>query len=186
MVVPRDATGAVDAHDSARASPPAERPHIALWTTELEASVVGRLCVMTFEDLPEGWLSRPLRDSRLTDDVLDLVVSGRDRDQGAIHLLLCDKGDRIMQPCAVGELNNSSASYTQREIIEPFARVCRDLEPEGSLLVAIARSRGLVITDDDRGWHQAAIDVCREYGLRLLGVHVVTHSGSVRLPDYAS
>lgn len=93
---------------------------------------------MTFEDLPTGWQSRPLTDARITDDVLDLVISGRDRDQGAIHILLCDPADRLMQPCAVGEL-------------------------------------------DDRAWHQAAIDACRDSRVRLLGVHVVTHSGSVRL-----
>ena len=141
---------------------------------------------MTFEDLPEGWLSRPLTDPLLTDDVLDLLVSGRDRDQGAIQVLLCDPADRLVQPCAVGELDDPAAGYSQLQIIEPFARTWRDLEPDGSILVAIARSRGLAVTDNDRGWHQAAIDTCRRFGLRLLGVHIVTHDGAVRLPDCAS
>ncbi len=141
---------------------------------------------MTFEDLPEGWLSRPLTDPLLTDDVLDLLVSGPDRDHGAIHVLLCDPADRLVQPCAVGELDDPAADYSQIEIIEPFARTWRDLEPNGSILVAIARSRGLAVTDHDRGWHQAAIDTCREFGLRLLGVHIVTHGGSARLPNFAS
>lgn len=122
---------------------------------------------------------------RLTDDVLDLLVSGRDRDQGAIIFLLCDPADRLIQPCAVGELDDSQEAWTHREIIEPFAQALENLEPEGSILVAIAHARGLAITDDVRAWHQGAIDACRRSGVRLLGVHVVTHSGSTRLPDYA-
>jgi hypothetical protein len=86
----------------------------------------------------------------------------------------------------VGDLDDPEASCTQLETIEPFARTWRDLEPAGSLLIAIARDRGLAITDHDRGWHQAAMDACRESGVRLLGVHVVTHSGFAPLPDFAS
>lgn len=141
---------------------------------------------MTFQDLPADWPTMPLTDPRITDDVLDLVVSGRDRDRGAIHLLLCDPADRLVQPCAVSELDDPRAELTKLEIIEPFARVLRDNEPDGGLLVAIARGRGLAVTDDDRDWHQAAIDACNDSAVRLLGVHVVTHSGSVRLPDFAS
>lgn len=141
---------------------------------------------MTFEDLPAGWQSRPLTDPRITEDVLDLVISGHDRDLGTIHILLCDPADRLMQPCAVGELDDPAAGCTKLEIIDPFARAWSRLEPEGGLLVAIARSRGLAITDDDRAWHQAAIDACRDSRVRLLGVHVVTHSGSTRLLTQAS
>lgn len=118
--------------------------------------------------------------------MLDLLVAGRDRDQGAIILLLCDPADRAVQPCAVGELDDSQEAWTHREIIEPFAHVLENLEPEGGMLVAIARGHGLAITDDDRAWHQAAIDGCRDSGVRLPGVHIVTHAGSTRLTDYAS
>lgn len=137
---------------------------------------------MTFQDLPAEWPSMALTDPRITDDVLDLMVSSRDRDRGAIILLLCDAADRLIQPCAVGELDDPQEARTHREILEPFARALKNIEPEGSLLVAIARGRGLAITDDDRAWHQAAIDACRDSRVRVLGVHVVTHSGSARLP----
>jgi hypothetical protein len=141
---------------------------------------------MTFQDLPADWPTMPLTDPRITDDVLDLLVSARDRDLGAIHVLMCDPGDRLVQPCVVDDVNGPRAGLTQFEIIDPIAGALRHIEPDGSLLVAIARRRGLVITDDDRAWHQAAIDACRDSGVRLLGVHVVTHCGSARLPDYAS
>jgi hypothetical protein len=141
---------------------------------------------MTFQDLPADWPSMALTDPRITDDVLDLMVSGHDRDRGAIILLLCDPADRLVQPFAVGQLDDPQEAWTHREIIEPFAEALTKIEPEGSILVAIARGRGLAITDDDRAWHQAAIDACRDSGVRLLGVHVVTHSGPARLSDYAS
>ena len=141
---------------------------------------------MTFQDLPADWPTMPLTDPRITDDVLDLLVSGRDRDKGAIIVLMCDPADRLIQPCAVSDVDGDRAGLTQFEIIDPIAGALREIEPEGSILVAIARGRGLAITDDDRGWHQAAIDACRDSGVRLLGVHVVAHSGSARLPDYAS
>jgi len=141
---------------------------------------------MTFQDLPADWPSMPLTDPRITDDVLDLVVSGRDRDQGALIVLMCDPADRLVQPCAVSDVNGPRSGLSQFEIIDPIARALRDIEPEGSLLVAIARGRGLAITDDDRGWHQGAIDACRDSRVRLLGVHVVTNAGSVRLSDFAS
>lgn len=141
---------------------------------------------MTFQDLPDDWQSMPLTDPRITDDVLDLVISGRDRDQGAIHLLLCDPADRLVQPCAVNEIDEPRAGLKHFEVIDPFARALKHIEPEGGLLVAIARACGLAVTDDDRAWHQGAIEACRDSGVRLLGVHVVTHSGSVRLPDFAS
>jgi len=44
---------------------------------------------MTFQDLPADWPTMPLTDPRITDDVLDLVISVRDRDQGALHVLMC-------------------------------------------------------------------------------------------------
>lgn len=141
---------------------------------------------MTFQDLPADWPTMPLTDPRITDDVLDLLVSGRDRDKGAIIVLMCDPADRLIQPCAVSDVDGDRAGLTQFEIIDPIAGALREIEPEGSILVAIARGRGLAITDDDRDWHQAAIDACHDSGVRLLGVHVVAHSGSARLPDYAS
>jgi len=60
---------------------------------------------MTFQVLPAEWPSMALTDPRITDDVLDLMVSSRDRDRGAIILLLCDAADHLIQPCAVRELD---------------------------------------------------------------------------------
>jgi len=138
---------------------------------------------MSFEDLPKDWPQRPLTDPQLVADVLDLVVSDADRVRGAIYILLCRPDDRLLQPCAITELDRIRENMTHRECLQPFAAMMQDLEPEGSILVAIARAKDLHVTDDDRAWHQAALDVCDE-GPRLLGVHVITQTGSIPLPDF--
>jgi len=142
---------------------------------------------MTFQDLPANWsTTMPVTDPSITDDVLDLVISSRDRDRGALFVLMCDPADHLVNPCAVSDVNPPREGWSQLEILAPMAQALRQLEPGGSLLVAIARARGLAVTDDDRGWHQAAIDACSDAQVRLLGVHLVTHAGSVRLTDFAS
>lgn len=141
---------------------------------------------MTFQDLPADWPSMPLTDPRITDDVLDLVVSGRDRGQGALIVLMCDPADRLLQPCAVSDVDEARAEGAHFVVMDAFASALSRLEPEGGLLLAIARGRGLAITDDDRAWHQGALDACRDSHVRLLGVHVVTNAGFVRLSEFAS
>ncbi|MDP9397407.1 MAG: hypothetical protein M3P96_06090 [Actinomycetota bacterium] len=49
--------------------------------------------------------------------------------------------------------------------------------PGSSLLVALARSDGLSLTEDDRAWLAVARLGCGA-DVRLLGVHVVTLGGS--------
>ena len=51
----------------------------------------------------------------------------------------------------------------------------------GSLLVAVAREDGLSICASDEAWRDAAVAECSD-GVRLLGVHMVTHSGSRKVP----
>ena len=135
---------------------------------------------MTFYDLPPDWPRRPLTEPRLVADVLDLVVTGTSRAEGALYVLLCRPDDRLAQPCAVTGVDAERVDRTHREILQPFAALMRDTDPGGSMLVAIARPGPLVVDDDDRAWHQAAIDVCVD-GPRLLGVHVVTEAGSLPL-----
>jgi hypothetical protein len=138
---------------------------------------------MTFDDLPRDWPHRPLTEPRFVADVLDLVVTGRSRAEGALYVLLCRSDDRLAQPCAVTDVPVQREELTHREILQPFAAMMRQTEPAGSMLVAIARPGPLVVGDDDRAWHQAAIDVCAD-GPRLLGVHVVTEAGSVSLTEF--
>ncbi|HET7476032.1 MAG TPA: hypothetical protein VFJ97_08415 [Dermatophilaceae bacterium] len=140
---------------------------------------------MSFLDLPADWPHRPLTDPTLVADVLDLVVSDAVRQRGSLVLLLCRSDDRLAQPCVVDDVDLARHDATHREILEPFVALLAQMQSGGSLIVAVTRPSGLRPTDDDRAWHQAAIDACREgpVPVRLLGVHVVTRDGIERLPD---
>jgi hypothetical protein len=133
---------------------------------------------MTFEDLPDDWSDRPLTDPALVADVLDLVVSARDRQQGAVSFLLCDEDARLLQPVTITDLPATPASDDRRRCLRT---VVGAMSGCGSLLVALARGDGLSISASDEGWRDAAVAECSR-GVRLLGVHVVTHAGSREAP----
>lgn len=57
----------------------------------------------------------------------------------------------------------------------------------GSVLVAVARPAGLTVRPSDLAWRSAVEQVCRDEGVRLLGVHLVTIHGSREVvPDAAA
>jgi hypothetical protein len=133
---------------------------------------------MSFEDLPDDWVERPLDEPRLVTDVLDLVVSLQDRLAGGLAVLMCDEGHRLLQPCVISDLNYL-ASDAEREIA--LSNVVDVMDRPGSLLVAIARPDGLSITADDHAWARAMARACAD-DVELLGVHVVTMHGSREVP----
>jgi hypothetical protein len=133
---------------------------------------------MGFQDLPEGWVDLPLDEPQLVADVLDLVVSERDRRAGALAVLLCDALGRLVTPVLISDLDELAPEAARREALEVVMQVMRG---EGSVLVAVARRDGLSITADDHIWARAAAAAC-EPGVALLGVHVVTSSGSREIP----
>jgi len=138
---------------------------------------------MGFTDLPDDWSDRPLTEPRLVADVLDLVVSERDRREGALALLMCDDEGRLVQPVVISDLEPAATEDDRCEALTVFTSAISGC---GSILVAVARRDGLSITDDDRVWARAA----RRAGggeVRLLGVHLVTTTGSREVPlDLAS
>lgn len=137
---------------------------------------------MSFEDLPADWATRPLTDEAILADVIDLVVTNRDRIAGAAYILLCGPTDRLLQPCAVTDLGRKRVA-DRRAVIEPFARIVADSVDDGGIVLAVARDGRSGIIDADRRWHETAIEVCRAHGIRLLAVAVATPRGVWRLPD---
>ncbi len=138
---------------------------------------------MSFEDLPADWATRPLTDEAIFADVIDLVVTNRDRVAGAAYVLLCGPTDRLLQPCAITDFEQAPPPEP-REVIEPFARIVADTIVGGGIVLAVARDGRSGVTDSDRRWHQSAIEVCRKYGIRLVAVAVATPRGVWRLPDF--
>lgn len=139
---------------------------------------------MSFEDLPDDWTARPLHDPRLVADVLDLVVGEEDRRGGALGLLMCDREDRLRQPVLVTDLDTDVVEDAA-EVCERALRIVADVlgaEGPGGLLVVRGRADGLSVTAADVALARMARAVCVEAGVRLLGVHLLTLSGSREVP----
>jgi hypothetical protein len=133
---------------------------------------------MSFEDLPQDWPHRSLDDPVLTADVLDLVVSDRDRAAGGVMVLLCRGDGRLSQPVFVGEIGPPDVAM---DVISSLATGALDLPGVGAVVVALVRGSGPV-DDLDRRVHQHTLEVCGRAGLALLGTYVVTRSQVVHLP----
>lgn len=140
---------------------------------------------MTFKDLPPDWPTRPVTDSDITADLLDLIVRDADRVGGAMCLLLCGKDGRLVQPLVVSELPAQPDPAERRHLFEFLRPLVGPAGFLGGVLVAIARERDPFVTDADRAWHESAIQGCRAAGLQLLGVWLVTRQAIQRLPDGA-
>lgn len=157
---------------------------------------------MTFEDLPPDWPHRPVTDPAITADLLDLVVGDRDRAAGALGILLCGRDDRLLQPIVV-EAPDLQANAAERR--RGFDNICSALGPLGetggvgsaerggeaggpalSLLVAVARPGPAAATAADLRWRDTAERSCRDYGVGLLGVWLVTPNVIRPLPARTS
>lgn len=128
---------------------------------------------MTFEDLPADWPTRPLTDSRLAADVVDLFVRDDDRVAGSVAALLCDEEHRLLQPVVVAMDGEPVQLADKHLLVQRFTQMI-DHGLGASVVFAVARARGACVTDGDREWHEAAIRGCREAGVPLLGLYVVT------------
>ncbi|HIZ98644.1 MAG TPA: hypothetical protein H9805_08710 [Candidatus Janibacter merdipullorum] len=136
---------------------------------------------MTFQDLPKGWHSRPLTDTDLAPDVVDLVVRESDRATGCISLLLCDDTHRMVQPVTITDLDRDGPG-DRRQL---FDLVVGELaERLGGVVIAIGRPRGSVPDDEARAWHEAAIASCRDHAVPLLRTYLATAHGVVEMPRW--
>ena len=138
---------------------------------------------MTFEDLPPDWPTRPVTDPDITADVLDLVVRDADRVDGALCLLLCGEGRRLVQPLVIPRVPTTLRPDDRRRVFEALRHVVADRGFRGGVLVAVARARHAYVTDDDRAWHEAAIDALDDIGIELLGMWIVTRGVIRQMPD---
>lgn len=134
---------------------------------------------MGFDDLPDDWPDRALSDPLLAADVLDLVVSERDRREGALAVLMCDDDDRLVTPVIVSDVDPQA---DEADRVRALSVITRAMRGRGSILVAVARADGLSIVPDDRVWARAASRAAGGWAVRLLGVHVVTRTGSREVP----
>ena len=55
-------------------------------------------------------------------------------------------------------------------------------EHHGRVILGRGRPGGLLLTDEDRAWHQAVLDLCRRLGVPLIGVYLASPSGVRAFP----
>lgn len=134
---------------------------------------------MSFENLTPTWADRPLTDPRFTADVVDLMVSIGDRQQGTITALICGPDDLFRVAMAV-ELLPDFAGLSPTELfrtaLRPVVEVVES-SPGTSVVLALGRPVHDMLAAMDRQWSQAAEDVCQAAGIRLLGFYVATRLG---------
>jgi hypothetical protein len=135
---------------------------------------------MSFQDLPEDWPDLPLDDARLVEDVLDLFVSMQVRHDGGLLFLVCDEQRRLLQPILVDEIEMSPPEDTAL-MLDNLVTAIVGARADLSVLVAIARPGRLRIFPCDDAWAGHVVGACADR-LPVLGVHLVTPRGSLRIP----
>lgn len=135
---------------------------------------------MSYQDLPPDLRTIPLTDSTIQADVIDLILGIDERRSGALALMVCDDGDRGVQPIVLSDLPPDSSAVEVRSLLDLLLPMVG--ETNGSLLLGRGRRRGLMPTDNDRAWHQATIEACARHRVRLLGFYLASPDGVEALP----
>ena len=136
---------------------------------------------MSFTDLPADWPTLPLTDPQLVSDVLDLLVSERDRHFGAVFILLCDEHDRLALPTACDDPDPLASREEGERAVRTILQGGSVLG-NGSFLVAVARTGDAETHPNDAAWAEAAVAAAAHSPMRLLGVYVVTPHGIGSVP----
>lgn len=126
-----------------------------------------------------------LVDPEVANAALEAFVDGDDRLTGGLAFLFCDRDGRLMQPVLISELPHSVSQEDRWAALRWATGLCEMVDDEHTgplgLVAAVVRESGPVC-DEDRQWHQVALDACAEVGAPLIGMHVVTMDGAVALP----
>jgi hypothetical protein len=136
---------------------------------------------MSHHDLLQNIRELSVQDPVVAADIIDLCCFSSARTAGSLTVLICDSGGRLIQPVRIDDVpRRCPPAAASRALFAPLLQFADELN--GGLVVAVGRPGGL-IDDDDRRWHQIAIEECRRAGVRLFGMFVATPDRVVRLPD---
>lgn len=132
---------------------------------------------MNFENLPAEWPTIPLTDPHHIADVLDIFVGVRDRMAGSLLILICDEQRRPVQPVIINDIDGAAPGGEHLPLAD-IAEHVADLQPEATVLCAIARPGRTQVTRTDRRWAKSFERVFAGR-LELLGVHLITLDGTL-------
>ncbi|GAB3193143.1 hypothetical protein [Nesterenkonia suensis] len=118
---------------------------------------------MSFHELPENWTEMPLTSQQLAADVVDLLISEKDRAQETMLLLPCDaRGVAYPVPVLIGETDWRVDPTERREMLEALA----SLQLESALMAASSHRR---LPDDViAAWATDLQEVFADAGTQLL------------------
>lgn len=107
-------------------------------------------------------------------DALDLLVPPETREAGCFAILPCSR-DGVPSRSMV--LVDAVPSDADPALLAGFLdQALPMLAGDGSAGLVFARGRdgGVLITDDDRRWHQVVLDACHRHEVTLLSAHLLT------------
>jgi hypothetical protein len=135
---------------------------------------------MSYQDLPADLSTTPLSDSTIQADVIDLILGIDERRSGAVALMVCDEADHGVQPIVLSDLPPGAPAGEARRLLDLLLPTVGEMN--GAILLGRGRRRGLTPTDNDRAWHQEAIEACARHRVRLLGFYLASPDGVEGLP----
>lgn len=135
---------------------------------------------MSYRDLPPDLSIISLDDATIAADVVDLILDHDDREAGSIGIMLCDARGHGLQPIVVGEVPADLAPDRLGRDLEPVLAIVA--EHDGMVILGRGRPGGLLLTDEDRAWHQSVLDLCRRLGVGLIGTYLASPAGVRAFP----
>lgn len=135
---------------------------------------------MSFLDLAPEWADQPLTDPTLAADVVDLMVSDRDRHRGTFTAILCGPDARLRAVVAI-DLPDEFADQLPpldtpglcATALHPIVAAIRD-EPGSCILLALGRPGPPTWPDVDNEWSTAATHLCQAAQVPLLAFYIAT------------
>lgn len=124
----------------------------------------------------DGETAAPIRLLEPVDaaDALDLLISVESREAGCFAVLPCtpdgaaDRGLILVDdvPCDA----EPTPLVRFLDLVLPMLKA----EGRGAVIFARGRDGGVLVTDQDRMWHQAVLDACHRHDVALLSAHLAT------------
>ncbi|GAB3954715.1 hypothetical protein GCM10029976_097600 [Kribbella albertanoniae] len=135
---------------------------------------------MTFLDLAPEWADQPLTDPTLAADVVDLMVSDRDRRNGTFTAILCGPDARFRAVVAI----DLPEEFAEQDLpldppglcataMHPLVLALRS-EPGSCLLLALGRPGPPTWPEVDDEWSTAAHHLCQAAQVPLLAFYIAT------------
>lgn len=128
----------------------------------------------------------PVLDSlEAIDAHLAASVQPWERGTYGVRFVLCGADNQVRVHCPIDHLPPRPDPADCAYAISIFATALAEKEEHGAMLVVLTRPGSSAVSDSDRVWFHAAYQVCRRFGVRVIGVHLMTptHQRRILLDD---